>query len=253
MFFTTLFALLACTAATDDTGDTARPIDTDEADTDTDTSDDVAPVDHAILTLTIAGRGEGFDLDGDGAVDNAGWVLASVIDPLFETLLASAARVLVVQVADAESLVDDPAVWVALLTVDDTDGDPSDNAAAGETYTATPAVDESGRALVGVDSALVGGSYQAQLLNQTIEIGELSLETATPVLLAGDVTATQHTGLLGFGVDIVLLSTALTTAGYSDAATSLAGLADLDMDADGTDDAISFAFSFDAVACTVVK
>lgn len=251
-----LLTLLACADHTDpkdtglDTGlDTATDTDSGAdsgGETDTPTTD--LTLNHVVVSLTVAGRGEGFDLDGDERVDNAAWALGAALDPLFEAALAGAPRVLVVQVADAEDLADDPSVQIALLGASDDDGDPSDNA-DGETFSAGAAVDADGRALVGADTALAGGAYQVELLDSALVLGETELSTATPLLIGGQVSLERDAGLIGFGVSVDALAAALVAAGYGEEAEGVGMLADLDTDGDGVDDALSIALAFDAAPC----
>lgn len=254
-----LLSLAACQAAgdapaTDDTGDAGDSGDSGDPGDSGDSGDsgDAGPSasihNHVLITLTVADRGEGFDLDGDGTADNALAPLGSALDPLLASALGAVGRALVIQVADAESLVEDASVQIALVTASDPDGDPSDNA-AGETFSAGPAVDAEGRAVAGVQTALSGGAYTVALLDESLEIGSLELASATPIWLAGALDADAHSGLIGLGVGVDAIVLALEAVGYAEQAALVETLADLDTDEDGAADAISLALRFDAVAC----
>jgi hypothetical protein len=183
-------------------------------------------------------------------VDNAAWALGVALDPLLAAALEGAERVLVVQLADVASLSSDDSVQIALVSAADTDGDPSDNA-DGESFSAGPAVDEAGRAVAGVEAELTSGIYGAELLDETLVIGEVELSTATPLHIAGQLDEEMNQGLMGFGISVEVLGAALEAAGYPDEAALIAELADLDLDGDGEAEALSVALSFEAVACSL--
>lgn len=257
-----LLTLLACSGdkpeRPDDTSlpDDPRDSDTSDSDgSDSDTSDPAASGetwDAVAVTLTVADRGEGVDLDGDGAGDNAVWALGGVVDPVLETVLASAERVLVVQLAGVDDPHDDDVVVVGVVTAADTDGDPSDNAGGAEAFDAGAAVDADGHALVHTETALAGGAFAVELATGTLEVGELSLELATGLHVAADATAAGQAGLLGFGVSAEALTDALVALGVPEEdASAVAALADLDVNGDGTDETVSVALAYEAVGCTL--
>ena len=252
--------LLACTVdplpvdSTSTPGESDTDTDTDadtDTDTDTDTDADTDSIyDHVLLDLTVAGRTEGFDLDGDGEGDNAIWVLGGVLDPVLAGLLDSATRVVVMQVADVGELAADPSAQLALVSAEDTDGDPSDNG-AGETFAAGASVDAAGRALVGVEISLTDGAYATTLLDGSFAVGTWEMEASTPLQISGAVTAGSHVGFLGLGMPVDALTAALEAAGQPEAAGGVAALADLDTDGDGEEDAVSMAFAFAASPCSL--
>jgi len=249
-----LLLLLACTPSppADDTGST------DGGGSDGGGSDGgsdgggvtaTATFDDVVTSLRVAGRTEGFDLDGDGSPDNALWVAGAALDPFLAGVLSGGGRVLVLQLSQVDDLQADTPAELALVSAQDSDGDPSDNASGSEVFQAGAAVDDQGIALVSTTVALSAGSYQAVLLGQSTTIGSVELSTGTPIHIAGTLSATSHSGRLGLGVPAAPLVVALTAAGYADVAKVISGIADLDTDLDGTDDAISAAFDFAAVPC----
>jgi hypothetical protein len=223
--------------------------DTDtDADADADTDTDTDTWNHAVGTLAVASRDEGFDLDEDGDVDNAIWLLGGAIDPLVAAQITAASRVLVLQTAGW----DDGIAEIGLFGAEDTDGDPSDNFTGSEAFDAGEAVDDQGRARASVEAPLVDGDYEVALVTEALSVGELSLEATTPIYLRGTVDASSHVGTLGFGASVQGLVAAATALGANPTLVKqLEDLADLDTDGDGTSDAISTAWTFEAVACDV--
>lgn len=243
-----LLLLLACTAGVRD--DSGRPARDDTATLIDSGSGTGEALNHVVLRVTVAGRGEGFDLDGDGSADNAVWVLAAALDPILEAALAAAApRVLVLQLADVTDPVNDGDVQLALVSAQDADGAPEDNGSGAEVFVAGAAVDADGRAVAGVDVALAGAAYSATLLDEALVVGSVELQSATPIHIAGEVSGDVHNATVGLGVATATLVVALEAAGYPDAATVLAGVADLDLDEDGTPDAVSLALDLGAIGC----
>jgi hypothetical protein len=89
-----------------------------------------------------------------------------------------------------------------------------------------------------------------ELLADSLVLGELELSLATGLFVAGEPTASLHEGTLGFGVSVDALAAGLEALGVDpDTVALLSGLADLDTDGDGTDDAVSVALTFTAPAC----
>lgn len=261
MLLVPLVALLACSGdkpeLPDDTSLPERPDDTSLPGHSDDSGDSDDPAatgetwNAVAVALSVGDRGEGIDLDGDGDADNAVWALGTVVDPLLETVLASAERVLVVQLAGVDDADDDEVVVVGVVTAADTDGDPSDNGSGAEAFDAGAAVDADGHVLVRTETVLVGGAFAVELATGTLEVGELSLELATGLHVAADATAEGQAGLLGFGVSAAALTDALVALGVpEEEAATVAALADLDVDGDGADETVSIALSYEAVGCT---
>lgn len=203
-----------------------------------------ATYDWAVTALAVGGRTDGFDLDGDGTIDNAAWPLGALLDPALAYALDAAQTALVVQLGAVDDLVDDPAVAVGLFSAQDMDGD--------AVLDGGPSVDDAGRARVYTETALDGGAYAVVLADQAIAVGDQVLEAATPVHVAGAPTAASHTGLIGWGVPVDALLAALTELGVDAAQLQgIAAMADLDTDADGDPDALSITLAFDAEAVAV--
>jgi hypothetical protein len=227
------------TDATD--GDvTDTPTDSDEA---TDAQADPATTwDHAVDVMAVARARDGLDLDGDGEGDNALGAFALVINPLLEATLDGATGALILQV-QADDL--SAATSGALSMFPGSPGE------GGAWSVSAALVDADGVARVSTEVELAAGAYSGAWLDQSITFGERTLQTATPVLVQATATATSHDGVLGFGVSVDALTAFLSASGNEDLATSLAAVADLDTDADGTNDAVSAAFTFEASACVI--
>ncbi|MEL6345933.1 MAG: hypothetical protein AAFV53_22670 [Myxococcota bacterium] len=204
---------------------------------------------HVIDSLEVGGRDDGFDLDGDGDVDNALYIAGALLDPVLIQALNEAPVLLVLQCAELNDWQDDAAFDLGLLTARDTDGDSSDNFSGTETFNADGMVDDDGAALLATTLALESGRYEGTLLSDTLTIGSFELSLATPIHLAGAPSEAAHDAVLGMGINTAALIAVLETAGYGDAAALLSGLSDLDTDEDGVNDAISAAFLASAVSC----
>ena len=253
-----LLSGLACTPEPTDTAGNAGGTDTadssaDSGDSGADTADSGgAPVtvNHILTAFTVAEREEGFDLDGDVGgdqeADNAIWPLANVLNPLIAEGQATAQHVGVIQLADVDSWADDAEISVGLFSAIDADGDGTDNATGSETVDPGPSVDETGRAVVATQTPLTAGNYLVELATGSLTIGSYTLEFATGVQVFGETAPESERGVIGFGVSIEALQVALTAEGVSEEMqNALIALADLDLDQDGTPDAISMAFRFE--------
>lgn len=269
-----LLLLVACNHSTtkpDDTGPADSGIDetgeTDSGDTDEggetgdtgdsgihtgDTSEPRMLANHVVLSYTVAARGEGFDVDGDGETDNAIWALGGVLDPMIAEGLATAQHVVIAQINGVADWTNDPKMRVGVLTAEDPDGDGTNNGSGVEVYVGGAQVDANGEVYVATNAALMGGIYSAEIATGAIPVGSYELELATGLYVRAEADAAQQSGLLGFGIALDKLEVALTAEGASkEVLALLAGLADLDLDADGTNDGLSMAFHFRAGACTV--
>lgn len=245
---------LACTTPTPpDSTDTAG--NTDSATDSGDTAAEADPVtaNYVVISYTVADRGEGFDVDNDGEVDNAIWPVGSVLDPQVADAIAVAQHVVIQQVNGIDDWTDDDDVSVGVLTAEDPDGDGTNNASGTEVYAGGIQVDTGGNILVSTPTSLVGGAFSTSVATGPLTVGAYVLELATGLFVDANINETSETGLLGFGISLEKLEVALTAEGVSeDVLNVLEGLADLDLEGDdGVNDAISMAFHFEAAACGV--
>ncbi|GDX80483.1 hypothetical protein LBMAG42_22940 [Deltaproteobacteria bacterium] len=268
LIISALGSLLACTVygcadgrGVECGGPDTSPLDTSAGDTadsgDSADTGDTGPADmvvnYVITAYTVANRGEGFDLDGDGAVDNAVWPLGAVLDPLIAGQIATAQHVAIEQLSGVNDFSTDDAVRVGVVTAADPDGDGTNNASGTESFAGGAAVDVEGAVLVTTETALEGGAYTVSLATGSLPVGSYELEFATGLWIAAAPRAVGETGLIGFGVSVDALTIALEAEG-TDAGiiSTLVALADLDLDSDGEPDAVSMAFAFEAAPCFLV-
>lgn len=265
-----LLLFAACPApVTTDTSSSAHPdtsiddtaVDTGEASDSGDSVDSgdsgesaVAPItaNYVLISFTVANRGEGFDLDGDSEIDNALWPLGSVLDPLIVEAQAVAQHVAIAQASDIDSFSADNSIRVGLLTVVDEDGDGSDNGSGTESFDGGALVDANGVVVIGTETPLTSGAYQVELATGTLPVGSYEFELATGLFIDAALDAGSQSGMLGFGISIEALELALVAEDVSaEVIAAMTALADLDLDGDGVADAVSMAFTFEAVICTV--
>lgn len=224
------------TADSVDSGDTGDSADTGAAGT---TYDDV------VFELVVADRTEGFDLDGDGATDNAIWSTGELFDPVLADGLAMSSLVSVFEVTGVDDLAEDDDVEVALRTAADPDGDAGDNGSGDESF------DTSGVTTTPSGAALSGGEWYAVLVEGGLSLGTFTLPIVTPIAASGELSDAGEAGLVGFGVDVATLVGALDAAGQDGLGAALEVLADLDLDDDGTAETLSMAFVYTAAPCTL--
>lgn len=276
--FLPLSVLLACaedpaddkddtTGNADSDGDTVDtdavdtdPVDTDVADT-TDTTETTETVDtdtgplvdtggdidlyHVIETVRALPQQQGFDLDGDGSIDNS---LGRIFQSINSLGLSSYGTTNVL--AGTEVLGGGPAggvVTLGILTLQDTDGLIADN------FTGTEDFVLYGGAAVSMATAQLAadGTYSAVLPAGTLTFGALALATSTELHVEGTVGPLHHSGRIGTAILQSTLQALLDSLGAGALGALLNGLADLDTDGDGTADSISMTLSFDGPACVL--
>lgn len=245
-----------------DAVDTDLPVDTDDSDAPADTDDTDAPlVDtdggdtwyHVVLELRALGTGVGFDLDGDGSVDNAIGGLAGTLNPLLADNYGSTHQYAVTQLWGVDTV--DQLVDVGILGGADDDEDPSDNRSGVEPFTLIgPSLSADGHAPLYASTSVdpTTGAYEATLPAGTLRLGVLQVPVATPIYIRGEITAANHTGALGGAVRTDDLVVVLDAFGLGSLAALASLLADIDLDADGEPDAVSVAFGFDGPAAVLV-
>lgn len=242
--------LVACSSTQDDADDTDAH-DSDAADTDVAVDVvDVAPANQVLTVFHVGAEGEGVDFSGDGVPDNALAPLALAIDGILADRLASNVHVLVEQLGDVDDWTNDRSIHVDLFPAVDLDDDGTDNTSGSEAFDATGFVDASGVALSGADGAIVDGHYAVTIPADTFQVGSIVFDVATNIALEGDITAAGQTGRVSLAVTQDAIESALTAENIDATVIGLiTGLADLDLDGDGTPEAVSMSFTFDASAC----
>jgi hypothetical protein len=228
--------------------------DTDGGSTDTDVPDDL-PEDaeawhHVLGTFELLPSDVGFDLDGDGGVDNALGSLRNLLGGEIQDILASGENVVVLQtwaVGDA-----DPQAAVGFLGGLDTDGDAADNLDGSEVFEVSEGVSGAGRALAGVPVRIRrDDTYTGTLPPGVIPLFGFEIPTATPILVSGTVTVDDHEIVLGTSITLDTIADLLDQFGLGWAAGFLDGLADVDSNGDRRPDAVSLAIRLEGPSCQV--
>ena len=209
---------------------------------------------YAVSELMVAADDEGFDLDGDGLPDNALATVNRVVDPLLQVVMGDTPRVIAIVLDEVADFHDDPSIHAAIFGADDQDGDHSalDNFSGEEVFEAGAAVDEDGHPVEYQDVPVDGGIYTALFEDvRGVDLGGLQIGADTPLVVGSNAfDANSQNGLLGFGVSATALVAFAEAVGMDPGdAAELALLADLDLDADGTDETVSVALRFGAVSC----
>lgn len=174
---------------------------------------------------------------------------AVLVDPILAELMSKATRVLVLQAAGVSAWTD-AEVEFGVFKADDTDGDPSNNYSGSATFYAGSAVDADGHARVFTVSSLAAGAYDFTTGGVPIIVGSLEFEP-DQLFLRGTMSAASNDGQVGMPIPVDVLVAALDAAGYGSMGTAIQRQADLDLNGDGTKDAISAAFDFRSVPCFV--
>lgn len=202
-------------------------------------------VSYALTDVAVGGFRDGFDLDGDGTTDNALWITSSILNPLLDTALASAPTVSLVQVGLVDDWSDDSDVTVGFLVGRDSDGD--------GVYSVGRQLNSGGLAKTSCPATLSGGVYTVAMLEGSITIGGITLESATPIYVEGELGDESTTGVIGMALPLDSLLTLADRLGLeSDALEVLESLMDIDSDGDGSMDAVSAAFVYSGPISTVV-
>ena len=129
----------------------------------------------------------------------------------------------------------------------DTDGDTTDNGTGSESFDAE--LDSSGHMSMSAAAIITGSTWTAEIASASMVAGGYEFEPVTSIHIEGHASETMNTGVIGFGLDKELLREIAIDNGWD---SSLAdSIADLDMDGDGTTDAVSVGFTFEAPSCLV--
>jgi hypothetical protein len=237
----------ACSAGDD------RASDTDAADTDVAVDVvDVPPANQVLTVFHVGAEGEGVDFSGDGVPDNALAPLGLAVDAILAERLTSNVHVLVEQLGDVDDWSNDASIHVDLFPAVDLDDDGTDNTSGEEAFDATGFVDAAGVALAGADGAIVDGHYVVTIPADTFQVGSIVFDVATDIALEGDVTAAGQSGRVSLAVTTDAIESALTAESIDATVIGLiTGLADLDLDEDGTLESVSMSFTFEASACAL--
>jgi len=221
-----------------------------------------------INSLAISAAGTGFDLDGDGTIDNSLARVQGMLSPLNGGLIIdgvirqniqTGARLTVLQMWDVHSLSNDSAVFLGMLEPTDADGVATDNFSGTEEFVAVPgSLDAAGHALTGAAAAITNGAYVTtlpqSLTNPAINtgIGLGSSIRLRGVIPASAVTNNGTLAVIFSSNDVALLVNAFLPPFNSHLAPGItASLLDVDTTGNGIPDSMSAAFDFTSVPCAI--
>ncbi len=207
--------------------------------------------DHALGELTLLGSGQGFDLDGDGQIDNALGGFARYLGGALSGLVQNAGTVGIIQtwgVNDGNNR-----VQIGIVSGTDTDNDPSDNFSGSESFDVSSGLLPNGRAEIVAATALdPANTFEARIAAGSFTIAGFTLPTSTDVFISGTVTKDAIDGQIGTAIPTQVITDLLDQNGLGFLTGLVDGAADVDVDGDGTDDSISLAVAFKGVPCTIV-
>lgn len=192
-----------------------------------------------ISEMTILERDDirAFDLNGDGIADNQLGALPNAVSEKFNGLISSGFVILLVELIDVESPVDDPKIGLRVYGGQDKDGNPSNNFTGSEHFNIDHAsLDPDGEPLLHSDSSLQHGSFVVDFGQATVTFFGIPL---TRVHITASLLENQselNDGVLAAGISIGTLA---NTGGVASEnllkllAVNLTTQPDLDNDDDG--------------------
>ena len=219
-----------------------------------------------IDTLAISAAGTGFDLDGDGTIDNSLARMQGLVGPLnggapidgfIAQNITTGARLTVLQMWAVHSLTNDSDVSLGMLEPSDQDGDATDNLNGSEEFLAAAgSLDGDGHAVNGATAALTSGAYvttlSRSLTNPVITTG-IGLDTQ--IRIRGVVSENANNGTLAVifpATDVTLLVGAMLPPINAHLGPGIvASLLDVDTTGNGIPDSMSAAFDFTSVPCSI--
>jgi hypothetical protein len=198
-----------------------------------------------VTALSVGSSSDGVDLDGDGRTDNSLSFAASLLDSsLADTV--NRRDVLLLQFWDWCA---DGAFAGGILSANDPDGDLTDNASGSEVFTVTSDVDADNHTVDAGFGVYSRGDYTLEVPTLTIDLDGYSITSAGSVYFVGTASDTDNTGTMGFAVALADVVAIAEANGFS--ADLVTGFADLDLDGDGENDALSMALNYEAVSCGI--
>jgi hypothetical protein len=212
-----------------------------------------------VSDLSVAGAGQGADLTGDGNPNNAlGGALALVPDVDLDAAFAEALAgdsLPIIQMFGFESFDTDPLVWAGLLTGIDRDGDPTDNFSGSESFDASESLDSrDGYAILRAATGFgPGATYRVVASGDGFDLAGFELASQSLIAIEGTAGPDSNVGFIGLGIptDVVVDLIGEQVALNPFLVAAIRALADVDVDGNGTKDAISLSLAFDSVSCTL--
>ncbi len=219
-------------------------------------------------TWVVSGLGasdEGLDLDGDGSPDNALSTLLALaanfgqeidIDAVLADAVSNGDTVTLLELWNLDSLEKDAFIEIGMISGQDTDADASDNFSGSEQFEYGPGLDDDGHPSARTAASLANGRFDVTFTGQEQTIGGIVLPEDGVVRAIGTVSEPQVNGVFGVALPVAefldLVETATGQAVPFLLQLAISNAADIDLDGNGSADALSMAFDFESVRATAV-
>lgn len=205
---------------------------------------------HVIGEIGLLGPGQGFDLDGDGEVDNALGAFARYVGDLLDGLVRGSDTVGIVQTWGVED--GDNRASVGVITGVDTDGDTRDNFDGDEVFAVSEGLRSDGRAEIAASTRVrADGGFDARIPAGEFTLLGFTLPTATDIFISGVVSKGGIEGRIGTAVPLEVVVDLASQSGIDFIVGLIEDAADVDTDGDNQPDAISLSLSFSGPSCSI--
>jgi hypothetical protein len=215
-----------------------------------------------VREFALAPSGMGFDLDGDGLGDNALGSAALLltnfgldINAIVNKAIKQAGTFVIVRMWNIDDWHDDTSVMLGLAPATDGDEDPDNNFGGSGVFDASPDLDPDGHPSLRAPTVLQrGGTFVSTFTGEDLGIGDLELPDSALLSIAGVAREGTTSGFLAVPLPFTLVVDLLEAEGVTvdgSIRTALESVQDVDLDGDGTDDALSLSLIFTAVPCTL--
>lgn len=221
-----------------------------------------------LRSLTLSPANGGVDVDGDGDLDNGFAAAQSTfadllpgseldIDQLVADALMTGDDVTLLQMWGVDSFDGDERVFAGLLTGMDTDQDRADNFSGVEAFDVTGRLGDDGYAPIqGATAFTAGGNYRGAFGGSDFDLIGFTFDETMRVIVDGTADAADNVGSLGFALPLAQIYTLLEERGVNVnflVRLAVGAVADVDLDGNGSNDALSISFDFDAVGCDIFE
>lgn len=215
-----------------------------------------------VREFALAPSGLGFDLDGDGLGDNALGSAAELltnfgldINAIVNEAIKQAGSFVVLRMWDIDDWHDDSSVMVGLAPAEDGDENPDNNYGGSGVFDASADLDVDGHPVLRAPTELRrGGTWVSELTGEDLGIGDLELPDDALISFFGVAREGSNSGFLAVPLPFTLVVDLLEAEGVTVSGsirTALESVQDVDLDGDGTKDALSLSLMFTAVPCTL--
>ena len=222
-----------------------------------------------IRTLVTSAANGGVDVDGDGDLDN-GFVAAQAtfanllpggadfdVDQMVADALMTGDGVTLLQMWGVDSFDRDDQVFAGLLAGVDTDQDRADNFSGFEAFDVTGQLGDDGYAPIQGGTAFTGsGDYRGDFGGTEFDLIGFTFDENMRVVMSGTADEAANSGSLGFAIPLAQIYTLLEAQGVEVnflVRLAVGAVADVDLDGNGSNDALSISFDFDAVGCELIE